>query len=234
MLSRWRHSSLRRRLKEISRWHIEKHLLGLLVRPGAPEVRAAIVAEMLLPDGWVDRDWLCYSAGIGEDIRFEKYLTEHLGANVWAFDPTPRSIKFMEGTPHDRDKLRFVPTGLWNEDATLRFYAPSNPAHVSHSVMEELGGAGHFDAPCQSVASAMRSLGHDRVDLLKMNIEGAEHMVLCAMLAARILPRVIILTWEGDDALLKAYRWTKRLSSEGYRFIGRLAWFFTYVRDKAA
>jgi FkbM family methyltransferase len=228
-----RHESVCLRLKEISRWHIEKHLLHLLVRPSTPKVRTVAVADMLLPDGWVGRDSRCYSAGVGEDIRFEKYLTEHLGANVWAFDPTPRSIKFMENAPYDRGKLRFVPVGLWNEDTTLRFYAPSNPAHVSHSVMGQLGGAGYFEAPCWSIVSAMRSLGHDRVDLLKMNIEGAEHVVLDAMLQARILPQVIVLTWEGDNALLKAHRWTKRLHSEGYRFVGRLAWFFTYVRDKA-
>jgi hypothetical protein len=76
----------------------------------------------------------------------------------------------------------------------------------------------------------MKSLGHDRVDLLKMNIEGAEHEVLEAMLAARIFPRVIIVAWEGNDALLKAHRWTRRLRRDGYDFVGRVAWFFTYVR----
>lgn len=97
--------------------------------------------------------------------------------------------------------------------------------------MEDFGGGNYFDAPCRSIPSMMRELGHDRIDLLKMNIEGAEHVVLGAVIDAGVRPRVIALTYEGDDALLKARVWTKRLRDEGYRCLGRVAWYVTYVRE---
>ena len=222
-------SSTYQLLKEVSRWHVEKHLLHLLVRPDY-RMACVPVADMVLPVGAVQRGAICYSAGVGEDIRFEEYLTDVLGANVWAFDPTPRSIDFMRTSTYDATRLRFVPTGLWGEDTTLRFYAPSNPSHVSHSVLGDLGGEGTFDARCVSVATAMKSNQHDHINLLKMNIEGAEDVVLQAMLEAGIKPDVLILTWEGDNALRKALTWTNRLRSAGYGFVARKDWFFTYVK----
>lgn len=224
---------MKRRLKEFSRWHIEKHLLSFAVRSDARGVPTIQVADALLPDGWIAPHWICYCAGVGEDIRIEQYLAEDCGAQVWAFDPTPRSIRYMETMPYDRSQLHFIPVGLWCEDTTLRFHAPANPAYVSHSVVEDLGGGRYFDAPCCSIPSVMRKLGHDSIDLLKMNIEGAEHIVLGAALDAGVRPRVIALTYEGDDALLKARVWTKRLCDEGYRCLGRVAWFVTYVRTES-
>ena len=219
------------RLREIRRWHVERRLLPLLVRPEAGELGTVRVADALLPDGLIAPDWICYCAGVGEDIRIERFLAEQIGAAVWAFDPTPRSIRYMATADYDRTRLHFVPVGLWREDTTLRFHAPENPAHVSHSVMGRLGGDGHFDAPCRTVRSLMRELGHTRVDLLKMNIEGAETAVLGAVLADGARPRVIAMTYEGRGALRQVRAWTLRLRAEGYRLLGREGWFFTYVRS---
>jgi FkbM family methyltransferase len=220
--------------KEFSRWHIEKHLLGLTLRPRAVNAHALPVADTLIPENWISPNSVCYCAGVGEDIRFDRYLVENLGAQVWAFDPTPRAINYMSQCEYDRTRLHFLPVGLWCEDATLRFYAPKNSAHVSHSVMGSQGSDNGFEAPCLSLRSVMLQLGHDRLDLLKLNIEGAEHVVLQSAIDSRILPNVICLTYEGSGAFRKAHVWTRRLRQEGYELLGRKAWFFTYIRKSTA
>jgi FkbM family methyltransferase len=219
-----------RYLREVIRSHVERRLLSLVVRPNSRGLTMREHGDVLIPNGVIDPDWICYCAGVGEDIRFERYLAESIGARVWAFDPTPRAIRFMETSSHDRQHLQFLPFGVWKEDTTLRFNAPENPEHVSHTVMGDIGGTAYFDAPCRSIASLMRELGHSRVDLLKMNIEGAEHIVLDEALRAGIRPKIIALTWEGDSAFFKARNWTARLRAEGYELIGRWYWFFTYFR----
>lgn len=222
------------RFRELRRWHVERRLLRLAIRPDARRPMVD-VADALLPEGILDPESICYCAGVGEDIRFELELVRRWGARVWAFDPTPRSIAFMRRTTVPADRFAFMPVGLWSGDTTLHFSAPADTRHVSHSVMEGRETPG-FDAPCRSVPSIMRELGHDRagrLDLLKMNIEGAEHVVLGSVLDAGIRPRVIALTWEGDGAFRKAIDWTRRLRREGYAFVGRKAWFFTYVREQA-
>jgi FkbM family methyltransferase len=230
----WKHSAtipVRPSLREAIRAHVERPLLNVIVRPDASRVRGFAYAETILPRDVIKPDWVCYCAGVGEDIRLERYLAEDLGARVWAFDPTPRAILYMQTSTYDRERLTFEPFGLWREDATLRFFAPVNPAYVSHSATEHLGGAGHFDAPCKSIASAMKQAGHTRVDLLKMNIEGAEDVVLEAALHAGISPTVVMLTWEGSGAMRKAHGWTKRLRRSGYSLLGHDGWYFTYVRE---
>lgn len=188
------------------------------------------VADTVLPEWTIQPDWVCYCGGVGEDIRFELELARRWGVHVHLFDPTPRSIAFMRAAQLPGEQFTFLPVGLWSEDATLHFAAPQNETYVSHTVMDGNAQPG-FDAPCRSLPSLMSELGHDRVDLLKMNIEGAEGAVLDAALAAGIRPRVITLTWEGDGAFRKAIERTSRLRGEDYALVGRNAWFFTYVDE---
>ena len=42
--------------------------------------------------------------------------------------------------------------------------------------------------PVKTLGTTMRELGHDHIDLLKMDIEGAEYAVLDAMLASPLRP----------------------------------------------
>jgi len=221
---------MNRYMREVLRVHVERHFLGWFIRPDRSDVTTTEVAEALIPVDRIRADGICYCAGVGEDITLERFLSESICAQVWAFDPTPRSIKYMERSEHDTSRLHFEPIGLWKENTTLEFHAPENPEHVSHSVMEDLGGGDVFLAQCESIPSAMRRLGHSHLDLLKMNIEGAEHVVLGATLDAGVFPSVVMLTWEGNDAFWKAVSWTKRLRREGYRFVGRVGWYFTYVK----
>ena len=102
---------------------------------------------------------------------------------------------------------------------------------MSHSADGPQGGTSSFDAPCRSVPSLMRELGHERLDLLKLNIGGAEDRVLAGALGAGVWPRVIALTYEGRGAFRKALAWTRRLRREGYRLLGVRGWFVTYVRQ---
>jgi FkbM family methyltransferase len=218
-----------RHARDLVRYHVEGRLLRRLLRPDILDVSAVPVADTILPRDLVGPGWICYCIGVGEDIRLDRWLAEARGASVWAFDPTPRAIAYMQTAPHDRERLRFLPVGVWKEATTLRFYAPPNPQWVSHSVMGSQDGDGYFDAPVEPLSSLMESLGHDRLDFLKLNIEGAEHVVLEALLATSVRPRIITLTYEGDGAFKKARDWTARLRDEGYGLLARTGWFYTYV-----
>lgn len=129
-----------------------------------------------VPEGLVTERSVVYSAGVGEDVSFDLGLIGTAGCTVWAFDPTPRAIAFAAGV--DEPRFRFEPYGVWCRDETVRFFAPIDPAHVSHTVVSEPGRAESFLAECRTVASLAAELGHDRIDLLKLDIEGAEYDVL--------------------------------------------------------
>jgi FkbM family methyltransferase len=153
----------------------------------------------IIPERVLDATSVCYCAGAGEDISFDLALIEQYGCEVHTFDPTPRAIEHVERTAGNVPRLRFHPIGLWDCDEVLRFYAPADPTHVSHSVMNLQNTRSYFEARCRSLAHITQDLGHAHIDLLKLDIEGAEHRVIASMLAGNLLVRVLCV--EFDEAV---------------------------------
>jgi FkbM family methyltransferase len=129
-----------------------------------------------------------YSFGIGTDVSFDLECIQRFSAPIHAFDPTPRSIEWLA-----RQELpsRFVayPIGIAAYDGTLELYPPLDPTHVSYSVVERKVTA--VSCPVYKLRSIMTSLGHDHIDLLKLDIEGAEYSVLPDVLRDQVPIRQI-------------------------------------------
>ena len=49
----------------------------------------------LVPRDFLTANSVCYCVGVGEDITFDLGLIDRFGCEVYAFDPTPRSIAFV-------------------------------------------------------------------------------------------------------------------------------------------
>jgi FkbM family methyltransferase len=167
-----------------------------------------------IPAGSVDPSSIVYSAGVGEDVTFDLALIDRFGCHVWAIDPTPRSIEFAKGV--DDARFHFLPLGIWSEDGEQRFYAPANPSHVSHSIVNLQGSQTFFSARCRSLRSLLRELGHDHIDLLKMDIEGAEGPVLDAMIRHGPAPRVLCIEFEAATSPWGLRSRVRRLERAGY------------------
>jgi FkbM family methyltransferase len=164
---------------------------------------------------------LCYCAGAGEDISFECTLVERYRCRVRIIDPTPRAVQHFrnmeqavrsgERFPVNNsqvdfytiaavhlDRLRFLPVGLSDTDADLKFYLPRNPDHVSCSVVNLQKTDRYFTAPCFRLSSIMNRQGDDSIDLLKIDIEGAEYGVIQDIASSGLLPRLLLV--EFDEA----------------------------------
>jgi len=182
-------TTLGRRVKDRA-WRLLLYLLlrprghGALVRLGTG-YGGWIVPRSLLRPGAV-----CYLAGVGEDASFDLALID-AGCEVVSIDPTPRAVAYAETIRGTEPRFRLLPVGLWDADTTQRFYAPRDPGHVSHSITNLQGSSEYFTAECRSVASLMAELGHSRLDLLKLDIEGAEYAVFESLRRDRISPAVI-------------------------------------------
>jgi FkbM family methyltransferase len=217
---RWLLGRLHRRLGRDVRPHPS---LGL-ERIGTP------YGGWIVPTALIDGTWLCYCGGAGEDVSFDLGMIERFGCRVFAFDPTPRAIAFAEPIAAKEPRFRFLPVGLWSEDATLRFYAPRDPSHVSHSALNLQGTDTYFEAACRSIPALMEELGHDRLDLVKLDIEGAEHRVLASMLDAGIRPRVICTEIDQPVTPLQLWRTVRRVRRAGYELVALDAWNLTFLR----
>ena len=172
-----------------------------------------------VPVDLIDAEWICYGVGVGCDATFDVGLTERFGCHVFAFDPTPRAIDYMAGLDFDENLLTFVPVGMWTEDTTLRFFAPADPDATSHSVYDLGGTARAFDAPVRRLSTLASDLGHDRVDLLKFDVEGAWRPIVDALAAESLRPRVLCAEFDSPTSIPKVLRAIRTLGDLGYELL---------------
>jgi FkbM family methyltransferase len=184
----------------------------------------------IVPTALIQPTWRCYDGGVGEDVSFDLGLIDRLGCTVHAFDPTPRAIAYAEPIAMEQPKFRFMPVGLWSSDTSLRFYAPKDPAHVSHSALNLQGTDKWFEAACRSIPSLMRELDHPAIELLKLDIEGAEHRVIASLLDAGIRPLVLCFEVDQPVGVLRFWRTMRRVLGHGYDLVAVDNWNYTFVR----
>ena len=139
---------------------------------------------------------IVYSLGVGEDIDFDIGMIENFGVNIHAFDPTPNSIEWLNNKTLS-DKFIFRPFGISGFDGTSKLYPRVNKqgkkSRSMFSVLQE--GEVKQEAvkvTMRSLPSVMNELGHDKIDILKMDIEAAEYDVVRDIVNANINIRQIL------------------------------------------
>ncbi len=166
----------------------------------------------VLPES-LSADAVVYSFGLGEDVSFDLELIARFGCTVHGFDPTPRAITWLESQALP-SKLVIHPYGLADFDGVARFAPPADAAHVSHTMLGSPDSAS-IDQPVKRLPTIMGVLGHARVDLLKMDIEGAEYAVVRDLVSCGVRPRQLLvefhhgrggITPEHTDEALEALR----------------------------
>jgi FkbM family methyltransferase len=175
-------------------------------------------AHHVCPDG-LDANSIVYSFGIGEDISFDLALIKRTGATVHAFDPTPRALAWVSRQVLPTE-FRVHPYGIADYDGIGRFFPPKNPNHVSHSLLERGSNKKAIEAPVHRLTSIMEDLQHEEIDVLKMDIEGAEYDVLLDVLPAGIPIRQILIEFHHQLKGIPRRRTLAaidRLQAHGYK-----------------
>lgn len=192
-----------------------------LVRLGS-DYGGWVVPIDLLPPGAV-----CFTGGVGEDTTFDAALVDQ-GCVVHAFDPTPRAIAHVEELELG-ERFRFHPVGFWSEPTELRFFAPRDPTHVSHSIVNLQETDDYFTADVTTVRLAMDRLGYERLDLLKLDIEGAQFAVLAAMRRDGVRPTVLCIEFDQPATVPEMVGEIRALRRYGYDLVARDDWNFTFI-----
>jgi FkbM family methyltransferase len=136
---------------------------------------------------------LVYSLGVGEDAELDRALMDGFGAQVHAFDPTPRAIAWVKRQRWPA-AFHFYPVGLAGYDGTAEFVAARNPAEPSyHFNQPATASAQRIQCEVRRLTTLAQQLGHKRIDLLKIDIEGAEYDVLDDLLASDlVVPQLLV------------------------------------------
>jgi hypothetical protein len=213
----------------------------------------------------LDSSSVIYCVGAGEDISHDISLAKETGASVHIFDPTPRAIQHIElvksvlkggstepnkryggGDPFYWDyfidshvvpnKVHGYPWGIYTESKTMKFYLPSNPEYVSCSVVEGMKGNSFMEVEVKTLKETMSLLGHDHIDLLKLDIEGCECDVLEQMMEYNIFPKYLAvdfdLGWTGEKIRnpQRCFNTIDKLKTKGYSILKQKGPEWSFVR----
>lgn len=191
------------------------------------------------------------SCGLGEDASFDVEFAARFGAKIIIVDPTPRAIAhflaiqqrigeaatghYVEGgnqpvTAYDLSKLSpdslvLEASAVWSHCDGVKFFAPSNPASVSHSIVNFKNDYAQ-DTPAIEVPSItpdklLEKYGIADLPLIKFDIEGAEGVVIDGLLLRNIFPRQLLVEFDelavpSPHSKGKAEEIDRKLRGAGY------------------
>jgi len=220
-----------KRFEKTPGWQRKKRFLKRLVGKEL-RLRVDLRVPVIKDGGWwfapesLGSGGIVYSLGIGDEIDFDLAIIERYGVEVFAFDPTPNSIDMLDASNLPA-KFHFKPWAVTARDGTLNFYPRLRRDGTKSDVMftmiaEEATKDDVIEVPAYSLSSITTMLGHDRVDLLKMDIEGAEYEVLEGLLDSPVRPRQLLVEFHHryvENGLTRTYEIIERLRDAGYRII---------------
>ena len=167
--------------------------------PTRPQIKCAFEYHGTHYGGWticpnfLSKDSIVYSFGIGEDISFDLSIIEKYGVNVFGFDPTPKSIEWIYSQKLPKEFI-FFEYGIADYDGITKFYPPENKEHVSHTMLHRPSTSEFvITVDVKKLKTIMELLGHTKIDVLKMDIEGAEYSIIQDLVNSEIEIKQILI-----------------------------------------
>jgi FkbM family methyltransferase len=172
----------------------------------------------------INNSSIVYSFGIGEDISFDNTIIEKHNAKVFGFDPTPKSIKWIE-SQNTSSNFTFFDFGIDIENGIKIFNLPENDEHVSGSIYNpnHVSDLKKVEVKMKTFKSIVESLKHKKIDVIKMDIEGSEYSVLEDILSSNIDIGQVLVEFHDrffDDGKLKSKRIIKKLKQHNFLIFG--------------
>lgn len=147
----------------------------------------------------LDANSIVYSLGVGDSIEFDLEVIERTGATVYAFDPTPYAMEWIQQQTLPAQFV-FYPWAAAGNNGSLRLFRRVNTrgkrADVMWTADSAAGDASDFiDAPAYTIQSIAEKLHHEKIDLLKVDVEGAEYDILDGLRQASQLPGQLLIEY---------------------------------------
>lgn len=187
-------------------------------------------------DGTLEKGDVVYSLGLATNIEFDLNLIRDFGVEVHGFDPTPDSVEWIENQNLPA-RFHHHAVAVAGHNGELTFELPVKAGECARAV----GGVDQkpevrpqtpdlrsliserrpstLPVPCRSISSLMLEMGHERLALLKMDIEGSEYEVIDDILAHQLQIDQILVEFHHrfpEIGISRTIKMKKRLIEAGY------------------
>jgi FkbM family methyltransferase len=173
-----------------------------------------------IPDGAVGEGDICYCVGAGGDISFDLELIGRYNATVRAFDPVSAYVAAAAAQAGGEPRFSIHEAAIATSDGPLRVQVTHDPTSDSVSAAKLYESARFVELPGRTLASLMEELGDDHIDLLKLDIEGAEYDVLPTIDLRGLGVKVFATQLHHNGSVKRARGLIERLRADGYEPVG--------------
>jgi FkbM family methyltransferase len=185
-----------------------------------------------VPRGVIEPGWVCYCAGAGIDISFDVELVRRFGCEVLTLDPTDEAREVFARVAGGEPRLRFEQVAVWSSDGELRMFRAADPSHQTLSADNLQRTDRTVTVPARSLPSLMRAHGHERIDLLKLDVEGAEYELLPLVASGALGVSVLCVEMHPTRGIGPAVSAFRSLRAAGFRLVDRRGGDFTFYRPR--
>lgn len=168
-------------------------------RPGTSD--PALIYSVLLKQGRKSEYWVPQSLDpavildIGANIGISSiYFSDRFPrAQIYAFEPVPQNVALLSRNLANHPRARVSPVALGSKNGTVEMLSSDSPHNFGGFSFYDRGSdpSRKIAVEMRDVNAALRELGIDRVDLIKIDTEGAEYDILTAL----------------DENLLRSVKW---------------------------
>jgi len=210
----------------------------------------------------LNKDSIIYSGGVGEDISFDLLLSSKYDCNILLIDPTKRAkihyneiidyyktnvnsfsgdiqkdyLPIIQNLKPNLNKIKYLNIGVWNKEEELKFYKQQNEQYVSQSLINGMFSNNYEIVKTKSIKQIMKENNHTTIDLLKLDIEGAEIKVLEQMVTDKIYPKYLCIEFDLYIKKKDIHNETKNIVNKllniGYKVLMNDKMNITFVKNK--
>lgn len=167
-------------------------------------------AAWVIPQNLINEASVCICVGAGEDVTFDAALVKFFNCDVHIFDPTPKALEYFYKVTDlnggevnllglnklQSEKMIYYPYGIWKTSEKIKFYKPNNKEYVSHSIVNIQKTEEFIIVDVKTLKDALEDVRAEKIDLLKIDIEGAEYEVIKSILDSQIRPKVFCIEFD--------------------------------------
>ena len=185
-------------------------------------------------------DSVILSAGVGHNISFELELIDKTGANIHVFDPSPTGIKTVKALSHTNisENIIFVPKAISGVSGYILLDPPDIAEEGSWKAASKHNTEGAIRIESVSLSDYCRNHEIEHIDLLKIDIEGAEYDVIDNLLSEKLSIKQICLEFHCkaqigiQQTYFDLFWYVFKLFKNGYRIVHLTKSDFTWVKHK--
>jgi FkbM family methyltransferase len=170
----------------------------------------------LLPDGLIEPGWVCYCVGAGGDVSFDIELMRRYDTVVRSIDPVEEYVQSAIKDAGSDHRFSACRAALATADGPIRMQVTHDASSHSVSPAGLYESENFIELPGRTLPSLMAELGDQRIDLLKIDIEGGEYELLPTLDLNALGVKLFAVQLHHTSAVSEARSLIAALAQAGY------------------